>query len=185
MTWSLVAFGILAGIIVLGAYKVVATPLITHAALYLVMVLVGVAGIYVLLEAPFLAAVQVLVYAGAVMAVIVFAIMLSELRELGAPEGPKGGIGHELRTALQSRYWGVLPAAIAGLVGVLVLVNISRFGAETAPAVADTSVSGLGRLLFTTYLVPFEIASAVMLVAMVGAIYLAGAGDPGNGGDAK
>lgn len=175
MTWSALAFAVLAGLILLGGYKVVVAPYVTHAALFLALVLVSIAGLFVLLQAPFLAAVQVLVYAGAVMAVVIFAIMLSELKELGGERSPMRGLAAELRESLRSPYLGLLPVVTAGLLAAMVLVAISRL-APAGPAAAaapDSSVIDLGRLLFTDYLVPFEIASAVLLVAMIGAIVLA------------
>lgn len=173
MSLSVVAFAVLAGLILLGAYKVVASPLITHSALYLALVLVSVGGVFLMLDAVFLAVVQVLVYGGAVMAVVIFAIMLSDQRELGA-EGAGQGIGfvEELRNALRSRYWGLLPAAVAGLLIVLVVIGVGRLAAPAAPGLASTSVADIGRTLLTDYLVPFEIASVVLLVAVVGAIVL-------------
>src|SRR5690554_4682471 len=107
--WSAIAFGILAGLLLLGAYKVVASRYITHAALYLALVLVSVAGLFILLEAPFIAAVQVLIYVGAVIAVFVFAVMLSELREIGGSRDDQPGFLGELKSSLRSPYWGGLP----------------------------------------------------------------------------
>lgn len=169
MSWGLLAFAALAAIATVAAYKVVTSPAITHAALYLALVLVAVAGLFVQLNAEFLAAVQVLVYAGAVLAVVVFAIMLSEQREI-APGGRRAG----LREVLASPYWGPLPVVVAGALAVLVLAAVGRVAAEvpTAATVADT-VRAVGRALFGPYMLPFEIASAVLLVAMIGAITLA------------
>lgn len=173
MNWGLIAFAALAAIAVLAAYRVVVSPAITHAALYLALVLVSIAGLFVLLNAEFLAAVQVLVYAGAVLAVVVFAIMLSEQREIGAG-GRQAGRLAALREALISPYWGPLPVVVAGVLAVLVLTAVGRMAAPvpTAPEVEDT-VRAVGQALFGPYMLPFEIASAVLLVAMIGAIALA------------
>ena len=176
MIGSTLAFAVLAGLLVLGAYKVVASQYITHAALFLALTLVSVAGIFVLLNAPFLAAVQVLVYVGAVIAVFVFAVMLSELQELGGARAAAKGFLQELRSALRSPYWGAFPVAVAGLLVLLVLIGINAIVSPAAGPVAagaETTAADLGRELFTTYLLPFEIAGVVLLVAMVGAIALA------------
>ena len=173
MIWSGVAFALLAALLLVSAYKVVATEYVTHAALYLALTLFSVAGLFVLLDAPFLAAIRVLVYVGAVIAVFVFAVMLSELQEIGAGATRFRGLIGELQAALRSPYWGALPFAVALLVSLLVVVGIGALSTPASPAAADTSVSGIGRALFTTYLVPFEIAGIVLLVAMVGAIVMA------------
>lgn len=182
MTLSALAFAVLAGIILLGAYKVVASPVITHSALFLALVLVSVAGIFLLLDAVFLAVVQVLVYAGAVMAVVIFAIMLSEPRELGSDGSGRGArFLQELRSALRSRYWGILPATVAGLLIALVAVVVARLGSPAPAAGVEVTVADIGRTLLTDYLVPFEIASAVLLVAVIGAVILTrGAQDGGR-----
>lgn len=173
MSLQVVAFAVLAALILYGSYKVVASPLITHSALFLALVLVSVAGVFLMLDAVFLAVVQVLVYAGAVMAVIIFAIMLSEQREIGGdPSAQRMGFGEELRRALRSRHWGLLPAAAAALLAVLAIAGIGRLAAPAAPGAASTSVADVGRALLTDYLVPFEIASAVLLAAVIGAIVL-------------
>lgn len=159
----------LTGLLLFSAYKTVASRFITHAALYLALTLFSVAGIFILLDAPFLAAAQVLIYVGATLAVVIFAIMLSDVQDLG-------GAGAEVKgwmTQLRSPYWGSLPLAIAGLLAVLLLVGIGGVTNPASVPAADSSVAGLGRALFTTYLLPFEIAGVLLLVAMVGAILMA------------
>lgn len=170
--WSAIAFGILAGLLLLGALKVVTAQYITHAALFLAITLISVAGLFILLEAPFLAAVQVLVYVGAVIAVFVFAVMLSEIKEIGGAEARKTFL-QELRSGLRSPYYGGLPFAVAGLLAVLIIVAVTSIGNIPAAGSVDTSVLGIGLALFSNYLLAFEIAGVLLLIAMVGAILFA------------
>ena len=129
-------------------------------AMFLVLTIISMAGLFVLLHAFFLAAVQVVVYAGAVMVLFLFVIMLLDLKE-------------EERRKIK------LTGLAAGVVSVGAIVAIflrSLFATNpgkelTSPsAVGDTAA--LGRMLFTNYLLPFEIVSILLLVAMVGVILL-------------
>ncbi|MBX6351043.1 MAG: NADH-quinone oxidoreductase subunit J [Clostridia bacterium] len=176
MSWAWVGFAVLTGAAVFSALRVVLSPSITHAALHLAIVLVAVAGYFLLLQSEFLAVVQVLVYVGAVMTVIIFAIMLSDLPLI------RGGAG--LRAGLGSERFGWLPLLVACGVGALVLVGYGSVVwtaaplafQESLPMLADTTGQGttglIGRALFTSYLVPFEVASLLLLAALVGAIVL-------------
>ncbi|MBE3589650.1 MAG: NADH-quinone oxidoreductase subunit J [Firmicutes bacterium] len=180
MSGAWLAFAALTGMVLYSGYKVVTSPLITHAALYLATALVGVAGFFLMLESEFLAVVQVLVYVGAVMTVIIFAIMLSDVPALqGDPQAT-------LVSRLLSRRFGSVPALVSAGVLALVLIGYGSVrwaaaplgGAPEAvhPLLHDTTAQGstgvIGRALFTTYLVPFEVASLLLLAAMVGAIVL-------------
>lgn len=165
MNWQLLAFFLLAGVTLYSAYRVVVDETITHAALYLAVAFVGVAGFYALLGADFLAVVQVLVYAGAVMTVLVFAIMLSDIREVR-------GLRLPLSRRLASPRWGVFPALIALGLSVLLLAAYSRSSLLPGQEGQAASLGELARALLTTYLVPFEVASVLLLAAMVGAIIL-------------
>jgi NADH-quinone oxidoreductase subunit J len=129
-------------------------------AMFLVLTIISMAGLFVLLHAFFLAAVQVLVYAGAVMVLFLFVIMLLDLKVEERRKVKKLGL-------------------VAGLVSIGAIVGIflrSLFATNPgrdlpAPtAVGDTAT--LGKLLFTNYLLPFEIVSILLLVAMVGVILL-------------
>lgn len=156
------AFYILAAATLLCAVLVVANPFSRNpvtSAMFLVLTLVSLAGLFVLLHAFFLAAVQVLVYAGAVMVLFVFVTMLLDLRE-------------ERRRRIKRT------ALVGGGVAVAAIVWIARsafedlrLGTRTAPALEGTT-SALGERLFTQFLLPFEIVSVVLLVAMVGVILL-------------
>lgn len=167
MDWPLVVFVALAVGILFGAYRVATAQVVTHAALYLAFVLSLVAGMFYLLQADFVAAVQLLVYAGGVMTVIIFAIMLSELSEIRA-QAPQNVLQR-----LMSPYFGILPLLVGLLVFAVIMVAVLRVPWPVAPraAPADT-VTLIGNGLFQTYALPFEVASVLLLGAMVGAIVL-------------
>src|ERR1051326_4086618 len=132
-------------------------------AMFLVLTIVSMAGLFVLLHAFFLAAVQVLVYAGAVMVLFLFVIMLLDLKE-------------EQRRKFNA--FGVITGLISvGAIAAVFLRSILAGPAlVAAPQAAAPSLEGatqpLGRMLFTDYLLPFEILSVLLLVAMVGVVLL-------------
>ncbi len=149
-----------AGLALLFGFLCVANPLSRNpvtSAMFLVLTICSLAGLFVLLNAFFLAAVQVLVYAGAVMVLFLFVIMLLDLKE-------------EERRKLNKVALGAGTVAVAVIAGILI-----RAVTSAKPA-ADKLVEGttkpLGRILFTEYLLPFEILSLLLLVAMVGVILL-------------
>ncbi|HNQ72304.1 MAG TPA: NADH-quinone oxidoreductase subunit J [Verrucomicrobiota bacterium] len=129
-------------------------------AMFLVLTIISLAGLFVLLHAFFLAAVQVIVYAGAVMVLFLFVIMLLDLEE-------------EERRKIK------LAGLVAGLVSVGAIVVIfvrsllaTKPGSNLPSPTTEGDTAALGKLLFTNYLLPFEIVSILLLVAMVGVILL-------------
>jgi NADH-quinone oxidoreductase subunit J len=129
-----------------------------NSAMFLVLTIICMSALFVLLHAFFLAAVQVLVYAGAVIVLFVFVIMLLDLKE-------------EQRRAIKK------VGAGAGLVSVVAIgyvfwQSLSHSNLPTSPTPAEGGTLELGRLLFTNYTLPFEILSVLLLVAMVGVILL-------------
>lgn len=153
-----VALAVLSALVLVSAWWVVALKNLFRAALSLGLVLLGVAGIFILLEAEFLAFVQILVYVGAILTLVVFAIMLTAKLQ-GSTE------------AASSRQR--LPAAAASL-GLFVVLASSTQGAVVAePSGASVSVSAIGRELVTTMVLPFEVVSLVFVAAIVGAIAVA------------
>jgi NADH-quinone oxidoreductase subunit J len=129
-------------------------------AMFLVLTIISLAGLFVLLHAFFLAAVQVLVYAGAVMVLFLFVIMLLDLKAEERRKVKKLGLTAGL-------------VSIAAIVGIFLKSLRSAAPGQDLPgktAIGDTA--RLGRLLFTNYLLPFEIVSVLLLVAMVGVILL-------------
>jgi NADH-quinone oxidoreductase subunit J len=133
-----------------------------YAALFLVLNFGVGAVIYLVLNAPFIAVVQVSVYAGAIMVLFLFVIMLLGAERLSPAENPPG-------TSFQRP----LAIALGGVLLVLALcVLFARQPPTTAAALADSSPMAVGMSLFTTYVFPFEVVSILLLVAMVGAVVL-------------
>jgi NADH-quinone oxidoreductase subunit J len=134
------------------------------AAMYLIVIMFCLAGIFVLLDAHLIAALQIIVYAGAIMVLFLFVIMLLNVEQ------------KEGRTALNRVLFQGLGILGVGSVFVLAagLAKIQSAGPESAGMPADFgTVEGVGRLLFSTYVLPFEIASMLLLAAIVGAVILA------------
>jgi NADH:ubiquinone oxidoreductase subunit 6 (subunit J) len=165
----MVAFLFLAAMVLVSAWRVATTPSITHATLFLATTFAGVAGLFFLLQADFLAAVQLLIYAGAVMAVVIFAVMLSDMRDIE----PVRGRG--LAAQVASSQFGWLPLAGATVLFVLfmlVYVHAAPGWPKTPVAAAPDSTSYIAGALFGSYALPFEVASVLLLAAMIGAIIL-------------
>lgn len=164
----------LAAICAVGSVRVMTARLITHAALFLVMVFTAVAGIFILLHADFLAAAQVLIYAGAITTMIIFAIMLSDIRDVRENPDDRPGLFRRIWRALQSQL-GLLPILIGALftLGMFWVYSRGIWNISSLPPV-ESSVREIGYSLFTAdgYAIPFEIASFILLMAMVGAIVL-------------
>jgi NADH-quinone oxidoreductase subunit J len=139
-----------------------------HSVLFLVANFLCVAVLYVALAAEFLAVIQVLVYAGGIVVLYLFVVMLVNLKAM--PEAP-------LDPRRRSRLGFVLAAALLAEVSAILVYAGSRSDAVPAAAPAAAPAAGntetVGWLLYTDYLVPFEVASVLLLVAMIGAILLA------------
>jgi NADH-quinone oxidoreductase subunit J len=155
----------LALILLYAALSVITTRNPVYAALFLVLAFFTAAGIWLLLEAEFLAITLVLVYVGAVMVLFLFVVMMLDINLDRLREG----------------FWQALPVAlpVGGLMAVemVMIVGVNNFGADKvlAPAAkpADYSnTAALGRVLYTDYLLAFELAAVVLLVAIVAAIAL-------------
>jgi NADH-quinone oxidoreductase subunit J len=162
-----IAFYVLSALILGFAVLVISTRNTVHAVLFLVLNFLAVAALYVLLTAQFLATIQVLVYAGGIVVLYLFVVMLVNLKR-----------PPETHSAPHRRGW--LGFALSGLV-LVQLGAILVYGA-VAPGepsqmqfsdLATNNVERIGMLLYTDYLIPFELASMLLLVAMVGAIILA------------
>ena len=159
---QLICFAILSFTLVLGALGVVLLPNIVYSAFLLGGVFLSVAGLYLLLNASFVAAAQVLVYVGAVNVLILFAIMLVNKKEnLAAVPGLP------LRRVLSGLVCG-------GLLALLIRVAFTTPWALPGPLpVGEEATIRIGEHLFSDYLLPFELASVLLLMAMIGAIVLA------------
>ena len=161
-TTQQICFAVLSVTLVLGALGVVLLPNIVYSAFLLGGVFLSVAGLYLLLNASFVAAAQVLIYVGAVNVLILFAIMLVNKKETLA-EIP----GLALRRVLSG-------AVCVGLFLLLLRVAITTPWALPGPLpVGEEATARIGEHLFSDYLLPFELASVLLLMAMIGAIVLA------------
>jgi NADH-quinone oxidoreductase subunit J len=166
---DLAVFAVCAVIVLAGAFGVILLRNPVHAALSLVMTLFGVAVLFVAQEAHFLAAVQVIVYAGAIVVLFLFVIMLL-------------GVDREEAVEVE-QLKGQRPAAIGlGLLVLALVVLLARFdewatGAPEARGAADAAgaenVELLGRSIFTDFLLPFEVTAVLLVIAVVGAVVLA------------
>ena len=161
MSGELILFFILALTAIATAAGMLTSRNAVYAALYLVLNFATVAVFYLMLGSPFIALSQVTVYGGAIMVLFLFVIML-----LGAEQIPA-----------EFKWKNVLPAILLGLallaeVAMLVFQKVSSAALQTATSVADAAPAPLATKLFTVYLLPFEITSILLLVAMVGAIVL-------------
>ena len=156
-----IAFGITAAVMLFAAFRVVTTDNIMHAALYLVVVLSGVAVNYILLQAEFVAVTQVLVYIGAIIVLFLFGIMLTH-----APLGRSDDLDDP-----KFRPAGVATGILLAVVMAYSL--ISTFGDDKLPFATDNSIEAVSDSIFADYVLPFEIISVLLLSALIGAIVLA------------
>ena len=159
---QVVSFGILGAMMIGAAIGVVLFPNIVHSAFLLGGVFISMSGLYLLLNGDFVAAAQVLIYVGAVNVLILFAIMLVNKRQDFAPF-PSTGV-RKLLTA-------VVSLGLFGLLSAMVLATPWAY--STPPVAGENSVVVIGEHLFSDFLLPFELASILLLIAMVGAIILA------------
>ena len=164
-----IAFYFLAACILGFATLVVTTKDTVHSVLFLVLDFLFVAALYVLLDAAFLAAIQVLVYAGGIVVLYLFVVMLVNLkRPPEAHQDPRRQtkLGFGLAAAILVELGAIAGYSYAQPTGV-----VPAAAAAAMPATGNTEQ--VGWLLYTSYLIPFEIASMLLLVAMIGAIILA------------
>ena len=160
MTLEVAAFWALAVVLVGSALAVVLSKNLFHSVLWLALALTGTAGVFLLLQAEFLAAVQILLYAGGVVTVVVFAIVVTE-RLVGT------------RLSQTNRHV-VRGTVVAASVLTLVISWIRRAPEFGRPDVTDMDVTrALGRTLLTQFVLPFELLAVLLLVALIGASYFA------------
>ncbi len=135
-----------------------------HSVMFMLLLFFHIAGVFVLLNAEFLAAVQLIVYAGAILILYLFVVMLLN-------------VDRESSSARANRFWPWIAAFGVLIAGeVILLISRGTFPAEASqPMLLSTGngVGQLGELLYQKYLVPFEIASIILLVGLVGAVMLA------------
>ncbi len=164
--WEPLTFALLAAGVLGPALVVVFSRNIVHSALWLLPCLISVAGFFVMLDAELLAGIQLLVYCGGIVVLILFAVMLTY------------GVGDpDTRVYNQQLWWGLLAAAVFGVL-VSVLVGMQGWPRGAEPAAPDVT-GRLADALLGQYVFAFEVASVVLLVAMVGALVVARAPSAG------
>jgi NADH-quinone oxidoreductase subunit J len=151
---GLALVAIIGGVLLLNLTKVV------HMVVSLIFTFVAIAGIYVLLSAEFVAAVQILIYSGAITIIMLFGIMLTKH---GDEEEPQTGKWRKILVFL-----GILGFAAA------VYLGIYNFNIEQVPTTLhENNTMQIGKALYSKYIIPFELTSVLLLVALVGSIILA------------
>ncbi len=159
---QLLIFYVLGFLAVLAGVSVIISRKPIISALFLVFNMLCLAGLYAQLDAHLIAVLQIMVYAGVIMALVLFVIMLLNLRE-------KRGVLSKHRVTLQIIGIALLATLMVSVVG-LVNVELISNAKEAAPDFG--TVRAIGKILFTDYLLPFEIASVLLLAAIVGAVIL-------------
>lgn len=165
MEFKTFVFYFLSAILVFAALRVITARNPVHAALFLVLAFFNAGGIWLLLHAEFLAITLVMVYVGAVMVLFLFVVMMLDIN----------------LERLRQGFWSYLP--VGALIGVLLVVEMAMvlggqyFGLDAMPVPPEaqagySNTRELGRVLYTDYVYPFELASLVLLVAMVAAVSL-------------
>jgi NADH-quinone oxidoreductase subunit J len=173
--FNLAFFYVFAAVAVVSTLLVIAQPNPIYSVLLLITSFMALAGLYVLLDAPFVAVTQIIVYAGAIMVLFLFVVMLLNVAqeetvseaEAASPGGSSGA----------ARWFGALLAVAMALELVWALSRSRGIGTTASvPGVArqSWSVADIGRILFTDYAFAFEATSVLILIAMIGSITLAG-----------
>lgn len=159
-------FAYFAGMLTVLSLLVVTRRNPVHSVLWMLVLFVHIAGLYLFLNAEFMAAIQIIIYAGAILVLFLFVIMLLNLKK------------EETERKFQNQW----PLGLAiGMIFVMVLVSVAGkitvippLGKYTIDAIkSEGSMMTIGKILYTQYLLPFEIASLVLLVAIIGAVVLA------------
>jgi len=167
MTVTQILFGFLSALALIGALLVVISKNAVHSVMWLIVVFFAISGHYIMLNAQFIGIVNLIVYAGAIMVLFLFVIMLMNLNATTEPQKNK---------------WLKMAGVVAG--GCLLLVLVAALkNAEVRGNIAQTKdgdiglIENLGKALFTEFVVPFEISSVLFLSAMVGAAVIGKKGD--------
>ncbi len=165
MDFKTALFYILSAILVVAALRVVTARNPVHAVLFLVLAFFNASGLWLLLQAEFLAIALIVVYVGAVMVLFLFVVMMLDINLERLREG----------------FWGNLwlggPIAVLMVVEMVAVLSARTFGPEAmpvpaAPAAGYSNTKALGMAIYTDYIYPFELASVILLVALIAAVVL-------------
>ncbi len=160
MPYETIIFYVLAAITVVSAVVVVFNRNVIHAAFALFFTLFAVSGFYVLLHADFIAITQIMIYVGGILILLLFGVMLTtKITDL----------------QISTKNLNIIPSVIftVGIISILVFIILSTKWNIKAPSANQETVSQIGKMLLTSYLLPFEIASIVLLVALIGSAMFA------------
>lgn len=161
MTAEFIAFFILSIFAIGGAVFMINLTKVMHMALSLAFTFLSIAGIYFLLDAEFLSVVQILIYTGAVTVLMIFGIMLTKHREES----------RESKRPLHELFALLMVVLLFGII-ILTIYQVP-IDTETNSQLKENHVAKLGEMIFTDYVIPFELTSVLLLVALIGAILLA------------
>jgi len=163
-----VLFWCLSAIIIISAAATVFSKSIIYSAFSLIFTFLGVAGIYVLLNADFLAVTQIMVYVGGILTLLLFGVMLTNKITMMS-----------LKTDVTNFIPGLLIAATV-LTSLIYVIWSGAFIASVPKDTWNTTVQEIGKLTITQYVLPFEVVSIVLLIALIGAAYMARKDKPAN-----
>lgn len=160
MPYTTIIFYVLAAITVISAVIVVFNKNVIHSAFSLFFTLFAVSGFFVLLRADFIAITQIMIYVGGILILLLFGVMLTtKVTDL----------------QIRAKTLNMLPSVIfsVGIIAILIFIIISTKWNVNQPSMNEETVSQIGKMLLTDYLLPFEIASIVLLVALIGSAMFA------------
>ena len=165
MDFKTALFYILSAILVIAALRVVTARNPVHAVLFLVLAFFNASGLWLLLQAEFLAIALIVVYVGAVMVLFLFVVMMLDINL------------ERLRQGFWGNLWLGGPIAVLMVIEMVAVLSARSFGLEAMPAPASTAAGvsntkALGIAIYTDYIYPFELASVILLVALIAAVVL-------------
>ena len=163
MDFKTALFYILSAILVIAALRVVTARNPVHAVLFLVLAFFNASGLWLLLQAEFLAIALIVVYVGAVMVLFLFVVMMLDINL------------ERLRQGFWGNLWLGGPIAVLMVVEMVAVLSARSFGPEAMPApaaAAGSNTKALGVAIYTDYIYPFELASVILLVALIAAVVL-------------
>ena len=162
-------FYFFAAVVVLSALLVLFTRNVLYAAFMLIITFLGIAAIYVLAGADFIAVTQIIVYVGGILVLMIFGLMLTNKIK-----------GTAVHTGSHNLFWGILAGAGMLLILLLLIFSVDFYAldwiqhASRQPAVSSGStVQAIGQLLMSRYVLPFELAGLLLLMALIGAAFIA------------
>ncbi len=168
MPWDTVVFLLVAALAILSALGMVAMRNPVHSAILLVITFVQIAGVFVMLGAEYLAVVQIIVYTGAILVLLLFVIMLVDVDDL-----PEFHTAEPLTRVVGALLGLMLLIEVAIAIGTRTITGAQGTATPEIEAALGGNTQALGRVLYTQYLLPFEVISMVLTVGVLGAIVLA------------